>query len=152
MKKILFLLLCFPIIAFGQEEKSKFGEKLKQTFKFSTFYGAINGGNSISDVDVFSVTNGLETSTIKTPFDYSITLGVRKIARFGYEPKERFKNGTEFSFSDAATIGKVSGFEFLFEADYKRQQGENYLDQQHFLRYVADKMDCKSRIFRRWFC
>ena len=90
MKKILFLLLCFPIIAFGQEEKSKFGEKLKQTFKFSTFYGAINGGNSISDVDVFSVTNGLETSTIKTPFDYSITLGVRKIARFGYEPKERF--------------------------------------------------------------
>ena len=29
--------------------------------------------------------------------------------------KKGFKNGTEFSFSDAATIGKVSGFEFLFE-------------------------------------
>ena len=91
---------------------------LKRTFKYSTFYGAINGGNSVSDVDVFSVTNGLETSTIETPFDYSIALGVRKIARFGYENRaDVFYDGTEKSYSDAANIGKLSGFEFLFEAD-----------------------------------
>jgi hypothetical protein len=144
MKKILLILCMLPALMFGQDtQENKWKEDIKRVFKFSTFYGAINGGNSISDVDVFSVTNGLETSTIKTPFDYSITLGVRKIARFGYEPKERFKNGTEFSFSDAATIGKISGFEFLFEVDYKRQQGENYLDQNHFLRYVADKWIAK---------
>ena len=29
---------------------------LKKTFKFSTFYVAANGGTSISDVDVYSVT------------------------------------------------------------------------------------------------
>ena len=78
MKKILILLL-LPLFSFSQDIN------LKKTFKFSTFYGAINGGNSISNVDVYSVTNGLTTTTIETPFDYSISLGVRKIARFGYE-------------------------------------------------------------------
>ena len=143
MKKIIILLFLLPLTVLGQTEKGKWNDGLKKVFKFSTFYGAINGGNSISDVDVFSVTNGLETSTIQTPFDYSIALGVRKIARFGYEPKERFKNGTEFSFSDAATIGKISGFEFLFEADWTRQQGTSFFNQHHFLRYVADKWIAK---------
>ena len=136
MKKILFLILALTTLnASSQEWKPK----LKKVFKFATFYGAINGGNSISDVDVFSVTNGLETNTIKTPFDYSIALGVRKIARLGYENRANtFYNGTENSFSDNATIGKIKGFEFLFELDYTRQQGIKFLNQQHFLRYVAD--------------
>ena len=138
MKKllgILFILNCF----FVNAQKGQFKKAIKKTFKFATFYGAINGGNSVSDVDVYSVTNGLETSTIKTPFDYSISLGVRKIARFGYETRANaFYDGTEKSYGDAATIGKVKGFEFLFEADYRRQQGKNFLDQDHFLRYVGD--------------
>ena len=113
---------------------------LKKPFKFATFYGAVNGGTSVSNVDVYSVTNGLTTTIVETPFDYSISLGVRKIARFGYENRANtFYDGTEKSYSDGATLGKVKGFEFLFETDYKRQQGINLLDQHHFLRYVADK-------------
>ena len=113
MKKLLLILLVIPFTVFSQSE---FKSKLKKTFKFSTFYGAINGGNSISNVDIFSVTNGLQTSVVETPFDYSIALGVRKIARFGYENRANiFYDGTEKSYSDAATIGKISGFEFLFE-------------------------------------
>ena len=110
----------------------------KKITKFSTLYGAVNGGNSLSDVDVYSVTNGLQTQTVTTPYDYSVILGVRKIARMGYEPKEAFKTGKENSFSDAATIGKVSGFEYLFELSYVRQEGENYANQHHFLRYIDD--------------
>jgi len=126
------------------EKYNKFKTSLKKTFKFATFYGAVNGGNSISDIDVYSVTNGLQTQTVETPFDYSIALGVRKIARFGYENRAKvFYDGTENSYSDAATIGKVSGFEFLFEVDYTRQQGINYLNQHHFLRYVEDKWIAK---------
>ena len=141
MKKLLFLLLFLPLTTFSQSE---FKSILKKTFKFSTFYGAINGGNSISNVDAFSVTNGLQTSVIETPFDYSIALGVRKIARFGYENRASvFYDGTEKSYSDAATIGKISGFEFLFEADWRRQQGQSFLNQHHFLRYVADKWIAK---------
>jgi hypothetical protein len=139
MRKLLIIMCMLPILVNAQEE-SKFKKSLKKTFKYATFYGAINGGNSISDVDIYSVTNGLETSTIKTPFDYSVTLGVRKIARLGYENRANtFYNGTENSFSDAATIGKVKGFEFLFEADLARQQGIEFLNQNHFLRYVGDQ-------------
>ena len=82
----------------------------KKITKFSTIYGAVNGGNSLSDVDVYSVTNGLQTQTVTTPYDYSVILGVRKIARMGYEPKEAFKTGKENSFSDASTVCKVKGF------------------------------------------
>ena len=110
----------------------------KQITKFATIYGAVNGGNSLSDVDIYSVTNGLETQTITTPYDYSVILGIRKISRMGYEPKEAFKTGKENSFSDAATIGKISGFEYLFELSYVRQEGENYANQHHFLRYIDD--------------
>ena len=137
MKKILILLfILFSFNSYSQNE-------LKKIFKFSTFYGAVNGGTSLSNVDVYSVTDGLTTTTIETPFDYSLALGVRKIARMGYEPKEAFKNGQENSFSDASTIGKVKGFEFLFEVDYKRQEGIEYLDQHHFLRYVDDNWVAK---------
>tara|TARA_R100000541_G_scaffold41311_3_gene48774 strand:- start:27484 stop:28545 length:1062 start_codon:yes stop_codon:yes gene_type:complete len=138
MKKILVLLLVV-LVGCAAPKKCCGQIDLKKTFKFATFYGAINGGNSVSDLDVYSVTNGLTTTTIETPFDYSMTLGLRKIARLGYENRaDVFYDGTENSYSDAATIGKVKGFEFLFEVDWKRQQGQSFLNQHHFLRYVAD--------------
>ena len=137
MRKILILLL-LPLFTFSQVD-------LKQYVKFSTFYGAVNGGTSISDVETFSIVNGLETSTIKTPFDYSITLGVRKIARFGYENKaQTFYDGTETSWSDGANIGKRNGLEYLFEITYKRQMGEEFVDQNHFIRWVEDKYILKG--------
>ena len=131
-KLIIFLLLCFPLFTFSQDVD------LKKLFKFSTFYGAVNGGTSISDVDIYSVNNGLETSTIETPYDYSISFGVRKIARFGYENKANtFYDGTESNYSDAATVGKIRGLEYKFQFDIKRQEGDKYLDQHHFIRYGA---------------
>ena len=65
------------------------GQEIEKLFKFSTFYTAVNGGTSLSDVNVFSVDNGLSTSTISTPYDYNFTIGLRKIARFGYEKTRR---------------------------------------------------------------
>ena len=145
MKKILVLLL-FPLFTFSQEID------LEKLFKFSTFYGAVNGGTSISDVDVFSVTDGLTTETVQTPYDYNVTFGVRKIARFGYENKANtFYDGTESNYSDAATIGKIKGLEFLSEVNYKRQEGIEYLDQHHFIRYVADKWNTKVEYLKDGF-
>ena len=146
MKKLLILFLLAPLLVFGQDkEPSKFKKDFKKVFKYSTFYAAVNGGNSLSDVDVFSVTNGLQTTTAETPFDYSLAIGVRKIARFGYENRaDVFYDGTENSIGDDATIGKVNGFEFLFEADWKREQGKSFFNQHHFLRYVADDWIIKT--------
>jgi len=127
-------------------------QNLKNQFKFSTFYGAINGGTSVSDIDVFSITEGLTTTTVQTPYDYNVTLGVRKIARFGYENKANtFYDGSESNYSDAATIGKIKGTEFLFELNYKRQEGVEYLDQHHFIRYVADNWNAKIEYLKDGF-
>ena len=147
MKKLL-LLLCFlvPFSTFAQLNP-------KKIFKFATFYAAINGGTSISDVNTYSISTGqLQQDILETPFDYNIAIGVRKIKRFGYENRANtFYNGTERSYSDAATLGLVDGFEFLFEVDFIRQFGQNYLDQDHFLRYVADRWVAKIEYLQEGF-
>ena len=139
MKK--FLILISFLISFNATAQLN----LKKTFKFATFYTAFNGATSISDVDIYSVNTGqLEQDILETPFDYTFTVGLRKIKRFGYENRANvFYDGTEHSYADAATLGRVDGFEFLFEVDHQRQFGVNYLNQNHFLRYVADKWVAK---------
>ena len=113
--------------------------------KYSTFYTAVNGGTSLSDNQVWSITSGqLQEDIIETPFDYTFSIGIRKIKRFGYENRANtFYNGTENSYSDAATLGRVEGFEYLFEADFVRRLGVNYTNQHHFVRYVADSWVAK---------
>lgn len=132
MRQVIALLLLAPTIAWGQSDF------YKKVLRRATFYAAINGGNSVADEDVYSVGTGeLETGVIETPFDYSLTLGVRKIARFGYENRANiFYDGTEKTYGDAATVGKYDGLEFLAEADWRRQQGKDFLDQDYFIRYV----------------
>ena len=143
MVKRLIILLLFISNVIAAQTFSK--EGVKKLFKFSTCYTAVNGGTSLSHVEVFSVDNGLSTQTISTPYDYNLSLGLRKIARFGYENKANtFYDGTEANYSDAATVGKLKGLEYLFEMDFKRQEGEEYLDQHHFIRYVRDSWVVKG--------
>jgi len=146
LKKLLTLLIVIIITSCVAPKKCCGQLDLKKTFKFSTFYASVNGGTSLSNEDVFSVNTGiLEQNIIETPYDYNLSLGVRKIARFGYENRANtFYDGTETSWSDGANIGKVSGLEFLFEVNYKRQQGIDYLDQHHFIRFVDDKYILKG--------
>tara|TARA_B110000444_G_C18753091_1_gene553733 strand:+ start:99 stop:1175 length:1077 start_codon:yes stop_codon:yes gene_type:complete len=143
MKKLLVLLFCLPLLVSSQN--------LKEIFKFGTVYGAVNGGTSLSDEDIYSVTNGLQSDVNETPYDYSILFGVRKMKQFGYQPKEAFKRGLESSFSDASTLGNwENNFEFLFQGEYKRQQGETYLDQHHFIRYAGNSGSEKPLSFKRF--
>ena len=139
MKKL--LLIAFCILTLGANAQ------IKKYFKFSTFYAAVNGGTSVSDLKTFKVSSGqLEEGLTTTPYDYSITMGIRKIARFGYENKATtFYDGTETSYADNATVGKVQGFEYLFEVDYSRQQGVDYIDHHHFIRYSSDD-DCTGKL------
>ena len=147
MKRILIILLVTLIACTAPKEccaqinlqEIDLKKSIKNQLKFATVYGAVNGGTSVSDAKTFSVLDGLQTSTVETPFDYSVTLGIRKIARFGYENRANtFYDGTESNYTDAATVGKVQGFEYLFEIDYARQQGIDYIDQHHFIRYSSD--------------
>ena len=82
MKNILFTILIFISFTINAQQDIKsylkefdFKKTVKKHLKFSTIYGAVNGGTSVSDVKTFSVTTGqLEQDVIKTPYDYSITL------------------------------------------------------------------------------
>ena len=126
------LMFVLPQLVVGQSFYDK-------VFKYSTIYAAVNGGNSLADQEAYTIAgNNVQYDILETPFDYSLTLGIRKIARFGYENRANaFYDGTEKGYGDAATLGKRNGFEFLFEADYRRQQGQEFIDQTHFLRYVS---------------
>ena len=78
MRKLLVFLICIPLLGNAQG--------LKNIFKYSTFYAAVNGGTSLGDDQVWSVTSGtLQEQIIETPFDYTFSIGIRKIKRFGYE-------------------------------------------------------------------
>ena len=148
-----FVYALIMIVAFilGSSFEAK-GQSLKKVFSGATFYTAFSGGNSVSDNNIYSVTNGLQTDVIETPFDYSIAAGVRKIARFGYENRANvFYDGTEKSYGDAATVGRINGFEFLFEADWRRQQGKKFLEQDYFLRYVAKNWIAKAEYLQDGF-
>ena len=142
MKKLLAILL---VAVCSIPAQAQFLEK---QLKFATFYTAVTGNNSLADVSIYSInpsTGILEEEVISTPFDYTLAFGVRKIARLDYENRKNvFYNGTETSVSDAATVGNVEGLEYLFEFDYKRQQGSKFVDQQHFLRYVHDHWILKT--------
>tara|TARA_R100000654_G_scaffold16734_3_gene35070 strand:- start:305 stop:1336 length:1032 start_codon:yes stop_codon:yes gene_type:complete len=125
--------------------------QFKKAIKFSTFYVAANGGTSLSDKEVYSLDGStLLYDTILTPYDYSLSMGIRKIQRFGYEDKTTFKDGTESSFSDAASIGR-NPFEYLFEIEYRRQEGVEYLDQHHFIRYAKSKWFTKAEYIKDGF-
>jgi len=131
--KALFVIYVLSLILVST---NAFGQEFKKAIKFSTFYVAANGGTSLSDQEIYSVDGStLVYDTIVTPYDYSLSMGIRKIQRFQYEGTSPFKDGTESSFSDAASVGR-NPFEYLFQVQYKRQEGIEYFDQHHFIRYV----------------
>ena len=76
MRKLIVLLLFISNLAYAQVDIKSI---IKKNLKFSTFYAAVNGGTSISDVETYSVTDGLGIETIQTPYDYNLTLGIRKM-------------------------------------------------------------------------
>ena len=151
LTSVVYIALMILVFILGSSFESK-AQGLKKVFKGATFYTAVSGGNSVADNSVYSVLGGLQIDVFETTFDYSVTAGVRKIARFGYENRANtFYNGTERSYGDAATVGRVNGFEFLFEADWRRQQGREFLDQDYFLRYVAKHWIVKTEYLQDGF-
>ena len=79
--------------------------------------------------------------------DFDLSFGIRKIARFNYEPKRGVKNagvggdwykGNEVSPNEAATVGKVKGFEYLIKYEENRKWDEKFKSQEYFLRYLGD--------------
>jgi hypothetical protein len=80
--------------------------------------------------------------------DYDLAFGIRKIARFHYEPKRGVKNAgvggdwykgkNQSSPNDAATIGRVTGWEYMIKYMEHRRWDMEHSSKEYQLRYLGD--------------
>jgi len=106
-------------------------------FSNSTIYGAanistpyLNGNNDFQD-------------------DYKYNLGLRKIALYDYQTRDKFYKGNEQSLSDKAIIGAVNGVEYLFSASFVRNRGYEYLDQDYWLKWSNNAFVTKFKYINK---
>ena len=106
-------------------------------FDYSTIYGAanvstpyINGNQNVED-------------------DYKYNIGIRKIALYDYQERNKFYKGNEQSLSDKAIIGAVNGVEYLFSASSVRNRGYTYLDQEHWIKWSNNAFVTKFKYINK---
>ena len=116
-------------------------------FKYYTFYASSTMGSSTLEDGMFKIENKeLLDITEVHAYDYNVTLGWRKVARFDYEGKiKSFYDGTESTMSNKAPIGNAKGFEYLANISLVRDRGEQYINQDFFLRYLSDSYVFKAQ-------
>ena len=144
-KTIIGLLLTSSL--FAETELWKF-------FKYSTAYASFSLNAPRHQDDRFAIIGGLSTGQLEVSRDerelkpdFQKSFGLRKIGRFKYEPKRGVKNagkggtwydGSEKNANESATIAPVKGWEFLFKWTEGRQWGNEYLNQEYWLRYTGN--------------
>ena len=145
LKKIIISLLLTSSL-FAETELWKF-------FKYSTAYASFSLNAPRHQDDRFSIVGGLSTGQLEVARDerelkpdFQKSFGLRKIGRFKYEPKRGVKNagvggtwydGSEHNANESATFGPVKGWEYLLKWTQGRQWGEEYLNQEYWLRYTS---------------
>ena len=138
MKNLLLLFLIVSTIGTAQ---------VKDFFKFSTFYTSMSMNTSFVERENYRAVNkGYEDITKINEYDYNLTLGVRKIARFDYETKRQtWYTGTERNTADNVTIGNANGWEYLFNYSFIRSRGEKFTEQNFWVRYLGDWFVAKAQ-------
>ena len=146
LKKIMLGLLLTSSL-FGENELWKF-------FKYSTAYASFSLNAPRHQDDRFAIVGGLSSGVLQVERterdlkpDFQTSFGLRKIGRFKYEPKRGVKNagvggtwydGSEQNANENATLGPVKGWEYLIKFTEGRQWGNEYINQEYWLRYIGD--------------
>ena len=146
MKKLLTLLLATTILFSNEEGSSNYF--MDNFLKYSTFYTSVSLESPFTPAQKFAVDidNGtfIET-TEENELSYNVSFGIRKLARFKYQAKKgNFYDGTEKELSDVATIGAVSGWEYLVKWSSIRSFGEEFVDSESWIRYLGDNFVVKA--------
>ena len=145
LKKIILGLLMTSSL-FAENELWKF-------FKYSTAYASFSLNAPRHQDDRFAIIGGLSTGALEVERterdlqpDFQKSFGLRKIGRFKYEPKRGVKNagnggtwydGSEQNAYENATFGPVKGWEYLIKWSEGRQWGNEYLNQEYWIRYTG---------------
>ena len=132
-----YLLLLLPFLSFGQID----------FFKYSTIYTSMNVNTSmVENQDYISIDKGYEDVTQVNPYDFNLTVGIRKVARFGYEQKiKSWYYGTEDNVAENVTISNAIGFEYLINYSYIRSRGDTLNEQNYWLRYLGKRFVVKAQ-------
>ena len=128
--------------------------ELWKFLKYSTAYASFSLNAPRYQDDRFAIIGGLSTGDLiverterELKPDFQSSIGLRKIARFQYEPKRGVKNagnggmwydGSEQNANESATFGPVKGWEYLIKFSEGRQWGNEYLNQEYWLRYIGE--------------
>ena len=123
-------------------------------FKYSTAYASFSLNAPRYQDDRFAIVGGLSTGQLEVSRDkrelkpdFQTSFGLRKVGRFQYEPKRGVKgagkggtwyDGSEQNANESATFGPVKGWEYLLKLSEGRQWGNDYINQEFWLRYIGD--------------
>ena len=127
------------IVSISVNSQEKKESNFKKLFKFSTFYASYSETNSIQNNQTFFVTqeNDLIETTVRNPADFKWNIGLRKLANFQYEDRNKFYDGSENNVGTRSNIGNTKGLEYLVEYSRGRQQGDEFENKEAFLRYLG---------------
>ena len=143
MKKL--ILLIAVLLSFNAQ--SQFLKGLYDDFlKYGTVYAAGNIGNAkLEQTKYFVRTNPdnlydiprVIDQTTYHPNNYRVGIGLRKLARFGYESKPNFYNGTENNVGLSAPTAAVKGLEYLLHWEKQRVDGNEFDNRRLFVRHTG---------------
>ena len=144
MKKLLSILLMTTIL-FGNEGSNYFVDNF---LKYSTFYTSVSLASPFTPAQKFDFNQESGTfveTTEEVEGSYNVSFGIRKLARFKYQAKgKKFYDGSEKQLSDVATLGAVSGWEYLVKWSAIRSFGEEFIDSESWVRYLGDNFVVKG--------
>ena len=143
MKKL--ILLIAVLLSFNAQ--SQFLKGLYDDFlKYGTVYAAGNVGNAKLEQtkyfvrtdpnDLYSIPRVVDQTTYH-PNNYRIGVGLRKLARFGYESRPNFYNGTENNVGLSAPTAAVKGLEYLLHWEKQRVDGNEFDNKRLFVRHTG---------------
>ena len=128
--------------------------ELLKFFKYSTAYASFSLNAPRYQDDRFAIIGGLSTGALEVKRDerelkpdFQTSFGLRKVGRFQYEPKRGVKgagkggtwyDGSEQNANESATFGPVKGWEYLMKWSEGRQWGNDYVNQEYWIRYIGD--------------
>ena len=143
MRKL--ILLIAVLLSFNAQ--SQFLKGLYDDFlKYGTVYAAGNIGNAkLEQTKYFVRTNPdnlydiprVIDQTTYHPNNYRVGIGLRKLARFGYESKPNFYNGTENNVGLSAPTAAVKGLEYLLHWEKQRVDGNEFDNRRLFVRHTG---------------
>jgi len=127
--------------------KAFFNQLYDDFLKYGTLYAAGNVGNAKIETseyfvrtdpnDLYAIPEVID-QTVYHPYDYRYGVGIRKLARFGYEIKENnFYNGTENNVALSAPTAAVKGLEYLLHWEKERNNGDEFTNKRVFVRHTG---------------